>query len=374
MACTNLFCRSRRMRGFTLVELLVVIAIIGVLVALLLPAVQAAREAARRIQCTSNIKNVGLALLNYHSAFGEFPVAYLGPERADGSLIYNQVGGTQNSALTKNWMISLLPYLEQQPVYDSFVFKDPVSGGPMDMRDEVNRAGRSAQIASLLCPSDPNTSEPCSEFGGDWARGNYAINMVQSHNVFGYEEWDDVAGYGPRRGITFVNKSLSIAQITDGTSNTFMLLELRAGLNSIDPRGTWAMGMCASSTHCAHAVSWGERPNFCDPGATDLIINGNAVIKSMGAETLRAECMYPLNEGSGGGSSRRSTARSTHPGGIMVALADASARFISDFIDTGTYQSTNGPKYADIYRDQSKFRLWERLNVSNDEYPVGGDF
>ncbi len=361
--------------GFTLVELLVVIAIIGVLVALLLPAVQAAREAARRIQCTSSLKNVALATHNYHDSHGQMPPAYQAfADPSTGQL--EKFGGTSISAPYRpNWVILVLPYLEQQALFDSFTLKN-AAGEHVQISDPVNLEARGTSLAVMRCPSDPQGDTPCSIAGGNWARGNYGINMIQSNNLWDFRAWEDSdgpgrKGFGPRRGISFINESLKIGQITDGTSQTILLAEMRVGLAEVDTRGTWAMGQCAASAHCHQAVSWGQAPNHCDPGATDVLVNSQEVIDAVGAETLRAECMYPW---SGGTNSYRSTVRSLHPGGVMAALADASVRFISDFVDKGTYGDTQREKYTEVYRDTGKFRVWERLNVSNDAYAISGDY
>lgn len=371
---------SNRNPGFTLVELLVVIAIIGILVGLLLPAVQSAREAARRSNCIANLKNVALAQHNYHDTYGRFPPAYQAfprdPSNPTGQL--ESFGGTnKNAPLRPNWAILSLAFLEQQPLFDSFVFED-ASGMPIQMRDSLNSNARATVIPVMLCPSDPNTNIPFeADWAGEgaWARGNYGINMLQSNNLWDMRAWDNDdgpgrQGYGPRRGISFVNTGLKFGQITDGTSHTVLLAEMRAGLVGIDPRGTWALGQCAASAHCDHAVSWTQTVNSCDPGATDLLVNAKDVIAEVGAEALRSECMYPY---AGGAYSYRSTVRSVHPGGAMVALADGSVRFVSDYIDKGTYQDTSGANYTNVYNDPDQFRIWERLNISNDAYPISGD-
>jgi len=361
-----------RKRGFTLVELLVVIAIIGVLVGLLLPAVQAAREAARRSQCLNNIKNVALAVLTYESSRQKFPPAYIAMTDPNTG-VEESFGGTGSGRPTReNWVISVLPQMEQQALRDSFVLDD----FDVWIGHDVNREARGTPLAIMRCPTDPNIDTPSSFEGGNWARGNYGINMIQSNNLWGYKAWDDTDGprdgsFGPRKGISFVNRSLEIGDVTDGTSNTIMLAELRAGITEIDPRGCWALGQVGASAHAHQAVTWTNSPNNCDPEATDLVVNASEIIAAVGIETLRGECMNPWE---GGTWSYKSVVRSLHPGGAMIAMADGSARLISDFVDKGTYQRALDTDYTKIYQDASKFRVWERLNVSNDEYPIDGDF
>ncbi len=177
---------KKRARGFTLVELLVVIAIIGILVALLLPAIQAAREAARRAQCQSNMHNVALAVMNYESARKILPKG----------MTYDQATyGPKIDTLDKfgpNWIIEILPYMEEQPLRDSFdpgLFEPPNSAAFRPVNDNpaiaANRVARGTMIPALLCPSDPfsrvsyqggTASEQTAHHGGNWARTNYAAS------------------------------------------------------------------------------------------------------------------------------------------------------------------------------------------------------
>ena len=186
--------RPAQGRGFTLVELLVVIAIIGILIAILLPAIQAAREAARRTQCSSNIRQAGLAVLNYESAHKNLPY---------GGTWYRSVGGKltldvnasasfatplSGGQLYKNWVIDVLPFIEGKTVQLTINPNKPMS-------DPTNSLARSTPLAILLCPSDPYDQVPfagigngapseLNSFGGTWgsttdrpwARGNYAAN------------------------------------------------------------------------------------------------------------------------------------------------------------------------------------------------------
>jgi prepilin-type N-terminal cleavage/methylation domain-containing protein len=156
----------RDWRGFTLVELLVVIAIIGVLVALLLPAVQAAREAARRSQCVSNIKQLALACSGYHDAHKAFPPALTYTEKA-----INDSGGLlgidRNTKYGPNWAIMILPYMEQQALYKRFNLTEYISA-------DANKEARGQTVQIMLCPSDHNNAQMFHAIpvqGGDnWAR------------------------------------------------------------------------------------------------------------------------------------------------------------------------------------------------------------
>jgi prepilin-type N-terminal cleavage/methylation domain-containing protein/prepilin-type processing-associated H-X9-DG protein len=211
---------SRARRGFTLIELLVVIAIIGVLIALLLPAVQSAREAARRSQCTNNMKQLGLALANYESAHQAYPGTY-GTRGVDGA-----TWSTWGS-----WSVQsqLLPFLEQTNVYNSINFGLFSHGGDGDF---TNTTAITTRIQSLLCPSSPLA------FGTYYGKikpgNNYFASVGSSlhwvgssgnsapNGIFCY------AGSAPTNGDA-IPFPITIASVTDGTSNTIAFGEWRTG-------------------------------------------------------------------------------------------------------------------------------------------------
>ena len=179
--------RRQFARGFTLVELLVVIAIIGILVALLLPAIQAAREAARRTQCQSNLHNVALGVLNYCDTNKSFPYAVFDPvDPSIGRAVFTgaQLSGPSGSPhLMENWVIAVLPYIEEKALYDSFLLywepnpNTPTQPSRAEISTIFNKVPRGQQLPWMLCPSDSGTSVgPCALSGGNWARGNYVIN------------------------------------------------------------------------------------------------------------------------------------------------------------------------------------------------------
>ncbi|MCS7306597.1 MAG: DUF1559 domain-containing protein [Thermoguttaceae bacterium] len=333
--------QGARKHAFTLVELLVVITIIGILIALLLPAVQAAREAARRAQCQNNLKQIALALLNYDQAMKSFPPAI--------TRLGSETGPWNGSLLRENWVICILPYLEQMGLYNSFQRGVPIS-------DPVHAQLRGTQLSVMMCPSDSYNRQMCSLSGGNWARGNYGANMVNGY--IGSTHWDN----NLQRGVMEINRAVTLSEIRDGTSNTIMVAELRAGLVPTDRRGTWAMAMCGSSGVCLHGCNYVVRPNSCSFGDDDLADCDQAV-RDAGRDLMQRNCMGCFLE-TGGSSSGQAAPRSCHAGGVFVAYADGSVHFISNFIETGAqYQ----PGFDSA---PEKFLTWQRLIASSDGYPV----
>lgn len=346
------FNRRRRLCAFTLVELLVVIAIIGVLVALLLPAVQAAREAARRSTCQNSIRQLGIALLTYHDAQGEFPPsAQLAP--GPQGLNYPELG----TAHLANWVISILPQLEQSGLYNAFDLAKPISHAD-------NRDFRGISLQTMLCPSDAYNQT--SKFAGrnaaegnNWARGNYGANaslgfMSLTNTEAGGSDttyWKDAR----TRGVMGLNVALSLKDIVDGTSQTIMVGELRAGLSENDRRGVWALGGPAASSLWGHGSNNAIGPNDCSQGS-DSIANCGRVQTDVGDATLLAECI-PCDDVGG---NLQGGVRSSHVGGAFVCFVDGSVHFISDFVDKGTVWEV----------DPNQYHTWQRLCVSGDEQVV----
>ncbi len=370
-----MFCRGNKHCGFTLVELLVVIAIIGILVALLLPAIQAARESARRSQCTSNLKNIALAMHSFHDTHKVFPAAINFP-KSQPPLTVNPL---TDSRIYGNWAIDILPYIEEKALQDKFILNDPLK----PLRVDENAVGRGTELSVMLCPSDDGKGNffQGTIAGGkseNWARGNYGYNAFQFYPnsflwkaMFTNDTYRKFYNYnlgigGFDDGET--HQVLNIAKITDGTSKTIMLAEMRVGLSPHDRRGVWAMGMCGSNFHCRHAA---YSINSC-VGSEDDIMGSPDIVADIGKENLLAQCMMPdpnVNE------SGQSVVRSRHPGGANCALADASVRFIGDFVDGG---GIRGDGLIDDQpfdeTDPSAFGIWQRLNVSRDGMSLGGEF
>lgn len=326
-------------RGFTLVELLVVIAIIGVLVALLLPAVQAAREAARRLSCKNNLKNVALSCLNYESSRGTLP---------PGSVNTNIVSG---SGL--GWMVHILPYVEQasvsQAVLDKYADSPDAYGAGMN---ELN----ALLLPMYLCPSDPELKEQAEKYGNRDRKGmSYAGVMGSYFSRTGRcpatKNGDDycVAAstsnlFGPNNfdGLLIMDKPIALQKVTDGLSNTAMIGERTYQIRTwtlgaywrgttdpvrargdqtapIGPQPTTAFFGCKNINDVAllnhdphqgcyigHDNDAGDRPEVSDSTPRTLSVNN-----------------LPF--------------ASNHPGGVNFAFGDGSIRFLNDDLDVQTY-------------------------------------
>jgi prepilin-type N-terminal cleavage/methylation domain-containing protein/prepilin-type processing-associated H-X9-DG protein len=349
---------SRFRSAFTLIELLVVIAIIAILIGLLLPAVQKVRAAAARAQCANNIKQIGLALMNYESAYGKLPPASQMP------YVYDPSNGLSLKLRTKygqnpfgpNWAVILLPYIEQNNLYvqsnaSGYPGFSPV---PSDKKGNVvvtlpfNETWMSiagTTVKTYLCPSDPNNVNPYNDpatgpIGGPatgWARGNYGVTA-------GYEDYDhqnggacyttSQAGIPQQNGmvscpVMACNYGAKITEITDGTSNTIMVGELKSGLVAVDPRGVWALGFPGSSIVNAGRASYNPTPNNLLGGTSadggDELQNGNQYCSTATA-ALNMGCT------TSGTDMTSAMARSNHTGGVNCCLADGSVRFIKNEI------------------------------------------
>ena len=360
MRCKQLGHVSRRV-GFTLVELLVVIAIIGILVAMLLPAVQAAREAARRMSCGNNLKQIGIALHNYHDVHKTFPPSSHWVNNGSG------INQTNNAQLSENWVIMMLPYFEQQPLFEAFDLKNFITSS-------VNAAARGTEIEAMMCPSDSFNRKPfngaapgskdTSNLGNGWARGNYAANAALGYMRSSSNENDaglpTSGGWsGPRknryRGVMGANVSLKIAEITDGTSNTVLVGEIRAGVIEFDSRGVWAMsGGCPSSLWAHGWMGDCRGPNAQSLLADDLM-GCSAVQAKFGGEQKLAKMGMACSRDDWW--NFQQTMRSNHINGVQAVFCDGSVHFISDYVQSA---ASFDPEPG----------VWDRLNLSQDDFPV----
>ncbi len=285
-------------RGFTLIELLVSIAIIAVLIALLLPAVQQAREAARRTQCRNHLKQIGLALHNYHDNFQTLPPGWIGV--TSGQPDVSGVNGW-------SWAARLLPQLDQSPLYSTLDFNAPVGSAS-------NAVSRTTVLPVFRCASDvgpdkwtipaAGTSNPLA----DLASASYS-------GVFGKDEVDECNGLAPGApctsdGLFFLNSRVRFADVTDGLSSTLMVGE-RVTRSSSGWLYTWT-----------GVVSGGENPIVRILGDTDVTPNRDLI--------------------------RIDEFASYHTGGAHFVLGDGAVRFLSTNIDLGVYRNLASRAAGDI--------------------------
>lgn len=292
----------RALRGFTLVELLVVIAIIGILVGLLLPAVQSAREAARRMNCQNNLKQLALACHNFHDTYRKFPAGGLPPTVTSGS---------QFSALTQ-----LLPFIEQNNVYNLIDLRVPV-------QHSANATARDTVISTFTCPSE-SRANPMPSLG---APTNYVSNT-------GAMPFFVIPGPQLFSGMFYVNTSLRFADITDGTSHTALFSErlMADGSNGI------VSPVEDVFFHPGNPATADDAHNLCMSLDTSNLANQFPLF--MGAPWMHHQHRYqhispPNGRSCGFFTVGKSTMppSSRHPGGVNVALADGSITFIPSTVN-----------------------------------------
>ncbi|MCA9115023.1 MAG: DUF1559 domain-containing protein [Planctomycetaceae bacterium] len=297
-------------RGFTLIELLVVIAIIAILIALLLPAVQQAREAARRTQCRNNLKQLGLAVHNYHDTNLKFPI------------------GTRYPTSAPNWRIALLPMLDQGPLFNQLNFAGNFNGSYAN-----NTVLSNLFLAAYKCPSSALPSNSTS-FSGNTAGGmlhDYVgISGATPDPSARTSECSPEHRYG---GITCINGILSpnlcrsMRDITDGTSNTMIIAEQSGMLGTADLRSNYYGGWggftrpMAGTDSIATLTSWTTTTDTWGTSVTTVRYSPNPTAVSGGNDNV-----YDMN----------TALTSFHEGGIHALLCDGSVRFISENVSYTT--------------------------------------
>jgi prepilin-type N-terminal cleavage/methylation domain-containing protein len=294
----------RKRFGFTLVELLVVIAIIGILVALLLPAIQAAREAARRTQCNNRLKQIALALHNYHDTIGRLPFATI--------CYINGASPGQSTNSRQSWYHMILPFVEQAAYYEEIRPRIETNQFPGGWPEA------SVIIDGFMCPSDP--------VGPKTVNQGFHGNYLPCHG-----SGTAGSGAGITDGIFYPLSKTKLTDITDGTSNTVMLGEIRLQRDGIPAEGIGNV-VCGSP----HDLR-GRYHNTFHGNATFTTMRspntpvGDACQYCAGTTNVPCRACVSSNE--------EIHARSWHAGGVQAALADGSVRFISDNINQATFQA-----------------------------------
>ena len=300
---------NRKSRGFTLIELLVVIAIIAILIALLLPAVQQAREAARRTQCKNNLKQIGLAMHNYHDVHLCIPIA--------------DVNGAVNPVSAH---ARLLPYIEQSALFALVDFNVPY--------DHVNNTvPRNTELPAFRCPSDP-TKLPASIGGRNnyyWNAGNVVVMYASG-----------ATGQPPCNGVVFHNRKIRFNDVTDGLSNSAAVAEKLTGDGS-NGISTPKIDTYRPGTYPNNAVEATQQCNATN--VTDLSRQGYSNVGGPWLQQYHStnqynhilppnglSCMFPPGR-------IATTANSQHTGGIQLVLCDGSVRFISENLDVDLWRN-----------------------------------
>jgi prepilin-type N-terminal cleavage/methylation domain-containing protein/prepilin-type processing-associated H-X9-DG protein len=299
---SNAIKRQLRKSGFTLVELLVVITIIGVLIALLLPAVQSAREAARRMQCGNNLKQVGLALLNYETTFGVFPPGGMGPD----------------GVFPSSWWIRVLAYAEQNNVYDDYKYSS--GGWTGDSANPNHRLLCNKSFSFLSCPSSPlpvnvlmvpTVGSAVSNIVGAMYTGiSGAINHTTAKDVSSLS----VPSRLSTGGVLIPDRCVAISGITDGTTNTIVVGEQSDWLTP---------GEVDGRSDCGHGFPMGASLTYGNSG--NRIFNLTTVRYAVNMKASNSD-------GIGGNCGANSPIQSSHPNGAHTLFADGSVQCLSESI------------------------------------------
>ncbi len=313
----------RNRPGFTLVELLVVIAIIGVLVSLLLPAVQSAREAARRMQCSNNVKQLSLGLHNYHDTLLAFPPA--------------RVNNTQISGHAM-----LLRFIEQGPIADQVDFN-------VSWNHANNTIARAIKVPTFLCPSDPQQDVPAG-----WAGNNYRVNqgVVILYGLPSTNQSDPNFGFAEPNGVAMLDKKVTFAMVTDGTSNTAAWSEHDKGdfSNAISSKNDtfWPQTFPATPDEAMDQCRAIDKKNLSyqrvsDVGAPWLQGYHSTTAYYHATPPFDPSCMYPPGR-------IATTANSSHAGKIInVGLCDGSVRTVTGNINIVIWRAMGTRNGSEVF-------------------------
>jgi prepilin-type N-terminal cleavage/methylation domain-containing protein/prepilin-type processing-associated H-X9-DG protein len=392
-------------RGFTLVELLVVIAIIGVMVGLLLPAVQAAREAARRMSCGNNFKQLGLGMHNYHAAYNQFPLHGTGTKR-------NFSGGPywwDGDNLSSNWRLSaivgLTPFIEQQALWEQISNPSIIGGtswpamGPSP--NTLAYTPWATDISTLRCPSDPGVGLPTlgrTNYGvclGDSFRNS--MQGVGDHLVAGtgnttnFTQGQAVASRATDRGVFVPRAKMNFRDVLDGTANTIMMGEIVTDLGDRDIRSV--------QTDNGQGPERFDNPSWCSLPAQNLIDTARPRFWRQGVPTesgsgtrgARWADFLPMFTGvhtilppnretcsqNNSGNTAMGTAGSRHQGGCHVLMTDGAVRFVTDSIEAGNSSAQsvfNGGSGGAAPGSISPYGLWGALGTRASKETINADF
>ncbi|MFH1267525.1 MAG: DUF1559 domain-containing protein [Planctomycetota bacterium] len=343
-------CATRRV-GFTLVELLVVIAIIGILIALLLPAVQAAREAARRSQCSNNLKQIGLAIHNYSDSHKTFPSGFITDVPQDPTILERSNWG---------WGALVLPYVEQAPLHDTL--QVGLRSLDVNLLTPAGLAALQTPLKAFVCPSD--TGPALNDFTEAHADNPADANAIHYRKVVTSDGTNHIAiaksnyvgvacssvsttppvepvQYGPPTGVLFQNSATTFSDIRDGTSNTLMAGERCFRIHDLNVGAANALGFSSE-------VSGYTSRNRSILGALGIPYQGINYTTTNRVHQTRGF-------------------HSNHPGGAQFALCDGSARFVSETIDYNFRTAPSSTVTNGAWVDS----LFERLCAKNDGQPVG---
>lgn len=349
---------ARSRRGFTLIELLVVIAIIAVLIALLLPAVQQAREAARRTQCKNQLKQLGLALHNYHDTYLMFPA------RRGGTCCWtSSTTPGPNNAGRMSAFFGLLPYMEQAPLYEAIQAGDSANGvNPQGGYPWASWSVWNVTLPWALCPSDGGSGVTERNHNYVFSAGDLVLNNLSSTSPRGL--------FGSQRG-------MAMGHIPDGTSNTIAMSERLRGDRSLTAGNQIrikegiadAPGILSSAAVCMTTMGTN---GYYAASVQAKIRHGRVIwdgqMERVGFTTVTPpngpSCADSMNANADSASTILAPS-SNHTGGVNVVMADGSVRFVSDSINTGILAS------APVTSGQSPFGVWGALGSRDGGEPVG---
>lgn len=338
----------RRARGFTLIELLVVIAIIAILVALLLPAVQQVREAARKAQCQDQLHNLAIALMNYEGTYKTFPPGVTG----------HNDGTTHNSCRLSQYF-GMLPYIEQKPLYDQ-IRSQPDQGNTPWTNNATTHPWWREDIALLQCPSDSPPDRDLGKVTYVSNRGDRATEL---------ENWE----YERFRGMFGGRLPVKVVDVTDGTSNTICFSEIRYSKSyGNDMWEVWGMskanvtGVEMNPSLCIAALDPNNKNRWSTVNApTNTYRRGDRWGDGRPAFTGFQTILPPNSPSCTNGGNTEDpnnaiySATSWHPGGVQVALVDGKVTFVSENIDAGNL--ANAPPGRVL--DPSPYGVWGALGT-----------